>query len=117
MTVDWFKCKGDVWCDLFKLDLSHSLLDVGGVFIIFGGNGTDDIIFVGHGNVKTELNRLSKDPAIAAFQSHGCFVTWAKVSMLTQSGVEFYLINKLKPKLNTKTSKSIPVSVNLPWEN
>jgi len=116
MTLEWMKCKGDVWCELFKLDLNHSLLDLGGVFIIFGGNGTDDIIYVGHGNVKSELNRLSKDAAIAAFQSHGCFVTWAKAGVLTQSGIENYLFNKLKPKLNQKAAKSIPVSVNLPWE-
>jgi len=116
MTLEWMKCKGDVWCELFKLDLNHSLLDLGGVFIIFGGNGTDDIIYVGHGNVKNELNKLSKDAAIAAFQSHGCFVTWAKAGVLTQSGIENYLINKLKPKLNQKAAKSIPVTVNLPWE-
>ncbi len=115
MTVEWIKCKGDTWCDLFKLDMNHSLLDINGVFVIFGGNGVDDIIYIGCGNIKSELNKLVKDPAIVAFKSHGCFVTWAHTNKLTQSGIANYLINNLKPKLNPKASKSLNVTVNLPW--
>ncbi len=116
MILDWIKCKGEIWCELFKLDLDHKLLDINGVFLIFTEENANGTVLIGSGNIQDILRKASKDPAVAAFQSHGCFVTWAKAGVLTQSGIVSYLISKLQPKLNSKSPKSIPISVNLPWE-
>lgn len=115
MTVEWMKCKGEFWCELFKLDLSHQLLDINGVFVIFKDNQAGNIIAIGSGNIKNELNILVKDTAIAAFQGHGCYVTWAKTSSLLQNSIANYLNSKLNPLIKPKISKSLPIAVNLPW--
>lgn len=116
MNIEWIKCKGDIWCELSKLDLNHDLLDVNGVYILFTEETNNGLIYVGYGNVKKELNRLVKDTAIAAFLSHRCYVTWAKVNVLSQVGIVNYLISRYRPKLNPKPPKGIPISVKLPWE-
>lgn len=116
MTLRWYKCKGEQWCELFKLDLSHQYLNVNGVFIIFYDLNQKHPLYVGHGNVQSQLLQLSKDIAIKAFMAHGCYVTWAEANEMIQTGIVNYLSGVLNPKLQIKVPKAIPVKVNLPWE-
>lgn len=118
MSAIWFKCKGSVWCELFKVDLNHKYLaDSEGVFVIWTGN-TDSpkVLMVGSGSIPQKLNEIKKDIAIQAFKFHGLFVSWAEVSVLSQKGIELFLINQLKPKMQNEVPKAIPIKINMPWD-
>lgn len=118
MAETWFKCKGAVWCELFKVDLNHKYLaDSEGVFVIWIGDYKDaKVLKVGSGSITKKLSAIKKDIAIQAFKFHGLFVSWTEVSAIKQKGMELFLINELKPRMQDSVPKAIPIKVNLPWE-
>ena len=116
MTIDWYKCKGNVWCELFKLDLSHKYLSgLTGVYIIWSGTGEKSCLRVGYGDIQKELLKHSKDIAMNAFSHLGVYVTWAEVSAFKRKGVVSFLHQSLDPKFVEEEPKSSPVAVDLPW--
>lgn len=118
MTAEWYRCKGGVWCNLFKLDLNHKYLeDMWGVFIIWTGEEEARVLKVGAGDIQKELITIKRDIAIKAFSNHGLYVSWAEVSSLKRNGIQAYLFNKLNPIMQDRVSKTIPISINLPWES
>lgn len=117
MAVDWFKCKGGVWCNLFKLDLNHQYLeDINGIFIVWTGVDTISVLQVGSGNIQKELIKIKNDIAMKAFSHLGLYVSWAEVSSIKRSGMELYMIRELNPKMQRTEPNAIPLKVNLPWE-
>lgn len=118
MAADWYKCKGGVWCELFKVDLHHKYLeDSDGVFIIWTGDVKNpSILKVGSGSIPKKLSAIKKELAIQAFKHLGLYVAWTEVSSIKQKGIELYLINELNPKMQDSIPKAIPIKINLPWE-
>jgi len=117
--LEWYKCKGDVWCDLFKVDLNHpSIKNTAGVFIVWYGKGDQrKVLRVGQGNIYQELIKLQNDLTFKAFASHGVMVSWASVPPLKRPGVLMFLINSLSPALlGDAPPRAIPIKENLPWE-
>ncbi|MBM2813410.1 MAG: hypothetical protein HW421_172 [Ignavibacteria bacterium] len=117
MEVDWYKCKGDVWCELDKIDLEHKYLKgLEGVYIIWSQpEGKRNILKVSFGSIRTELKRDKEDLSLMAFSNYGIFVTWADVSSFKRKGVASYLIDQLKPKFVEKNVQASHIDVNLPW--
>ena len=117
MTVDWYKCKGDIWCDLFKVDVqSHLLKHISGVYILWTGSLQNmTVIKVGYGILVPEINISKQDFAIAAFASHGVFITWSKIPAISQKSICNYLIHKLQPRIYKFIPAADRIEVNLPW--
>ena len=115
MTVSWYKCQGDIWCELNKIDTNHkNLEDVEGVYIIWEGkNGS--VLRVGFGLMKREIMRNKSDIAIQAFSHLGLFITWAEISENSQKGVYSYIVKTLKPKFIDIEPKLLVTRVNLPF--
>ncbi|MBE2188512.1 MAG: hypothetical protein IAE98_03510 [Candidatus Kapabacteria bacterium] len=116
MAIDWHKCKGGVWCDLFQLDLEHEFLrNLSGVYIVWSGTTEKSVLKVGSGLISTELKKERSDLAIQIFSHHGVYVSWAEVSALKRESVMLYLAEVLSPKLPVNLPRTIPVKVDLPW--
>ncbi len=118
--LQWYKCKGDIWCDLFKVDLDHpSIRNTNGVYIIwYGKDDSRKVLRIGMGNIFTEISKLQKDLTYKAFSAHGVNVTWADVPIMKRAGVATYLINTLSPAiLGDALPRAIPIKENLPWED
>lgn len=117
MELEWYLCTGQVWCELFKVDLTHPYLKgASGVYIIWAGKTDRNILKVGQGDIQKELTNCIRDIAITAFTSHGVYVSWAEVSMFKRKNVLAYLIEKLKPKFIGDNPKASPLEVDLPWD-
>ena len=113
----WYKCKGDIWCELFKLDMNHEVLKKAeGAFIIWTGVKERKILKIGSGSIRTHLMTARSDMAINAFSNIGVFCTWTELGALKRSGVELYLANTLKPLIATPTPRAIPIKIKLPWD-
>lgn len=120
MAVEWKKCQGGVWCDLYKLNLDHEYFSkLNGVFIVwYEKKGQNIVLKVGAGNIVSELKKIMNDLALKAFAEHGLHVSWADVSKIQQPGTLKYLIQSLTPKMqdNSKAPKAIPMKIAYPWE-
>lgn len=117
MELEWFKCKGNVWCELKKIDLNHKYLSgIKGVYVIWYGEKNRTVLRVGSGNIQTSLIGNRNDIAVMAFASKKVFVSWAEVSMLSRSNVHAYLAQKLNPKFKDDYPDKSPTEVNLPWD-
>ena len=116
MYLDWYKCSGDVWCELNRVDLNHKYIqNTAGVYVIWEGKD-NSVIKVGHGKIGDELQNEVKDKAILAFSNLILFVSWAEVSMINRKGVYTYLSNALHPKISESDLKGSGIEVNFPWE-
>ncbi|MFP4369168.1 MAG: hypothetical protein ACOC2K_02405 [Bacteroidota bacterium] len=117
MKVEWYRCTGWVWCNLYRLDIEHEYLDdLHGVYVIWAGENERKVLKVGRGYIREELKEMKNDLAIQAFSHHGVFVSWAEVSGFTQGGVELFLNNVLSPAISEDTPKALPIKINLPWD-
>ncbi len=115
--ASWYKCKGDIWCELFKLDMDHEVLrKADGVYIIWSGAKERKILKVGSGSIRSQLMSAKTDLAIQAFANIGVFVTWVEISAIKRSGVELYLQNTLKPLILNHTPKAVSLKIKLPWD-
>ncbi len=119
MQLDWYRCKGAVWCDLFKVNLENPIIKkASGVYVIWSGDYTErNILKVGNGKIYAEFATAKNELAIQAFSHLGVFCTWTEVSSLKIRKVENFLIAALKPKLSGGIVKGGHVEVNVPWEN
>lgn len=117
MELDWYKCKGEIWCELNKLDITHRYIKgLIGVYIIWYEMPEKIIVKTGCGNISEELSKNKTDLAIQAFAKYKPKVTWAEVGKKEIEMVCAYINNFLKPKIsqdNLDLSKT--VEVNLPW--
>jgi hypothetical protein len=118
MTLEWFKCKGNQWCNLFKLDLNHEYLQGSeGVFVIWTGAGNNTkFLSVGYGNIGAHLKSNKAELAIQAFQHIGVYVSWAEAPESKQPGISLFLTKALNPAIISSVPKAMAIKVNLPWE-
>ncbi len=116
--LEWNKCKGDIWCELFKLDLEHEyIVGVQGIYILWHGEAGDITpLKVGYGEINIELHAEREDLAIQAFSHLGVKVSWAEVLGMKRKGVYAWIKNKLDPKINTQLQAGSPIECNLPWD-
>ncbi len=118
MEVLWYKCQGDVWCELNKVDLTtKEMKSLTGVYVIWSGKSASNrlVLRVGSGNIVEELARHKRDLAMMAFFHLGVYVTWAEIPALKRRNVQFYLTTALRPKFEDKVPDLNPVQVNTPW--
>ncbi len=118
MTLEWFKCKGNQWCNLFKLDLNHEFLkDSEGVFVIWTGAGKNTkFLSVGYGNISAQLKTNKAELAIQAFQHIGVYVSWAEAPVNKHQGIALFLNRTLDPAIMGSLPKAMAIKVNMPWE-
>jgi len=119
MAVKWNKCKGGIWCELFKLNIDHEYFAaLEGVFILwYEKKGEILTLNVGSGNIVRELKKLKTDLAVKAFAEHGLYVTWAEIASTQQNGVLVYLSRNLMPKFQSPLPKALPIKIPLPWDD
>lgn len=118
MDLEWHKCKGNIWCDLNKIDENHPYLSgFSGIFVVWSGRMETDrsVLIVGYGDIKKEIIKYRNDLAIKAFNHLGVFITWADVPFLKRKSIINQLIFELKPKMNEKVDKAPNLKLNLPW--
>lgn len=116
MALQWYKCKGGVWCDLFQLDLEHEYLQgIEGVYVIWSGIDNKSTLKIGSGMIAQKLMKETQDLAVQAFSHLGVYVSWAEVSSFKRDGYMVYLFNELNPKLPVQVPTAIPFKINLPW--
>ena len=116
MTLTWNKCQGDVRCELFGVDLTHSHFDgMEGVYVIWHGGNQPHTVRVGQGVIRDRIAHHRQDSQIQAFRNLGLYVTWASVPAYQRDGVERYLGDQLSPNLGLRLPDAVPIQVNLPW--
>ncbi len=116
MQLSWIKCKGDVWCNLNSVNLSHSHFDyMSGVYVIWHGGSNAATVRVGQGFIRDRLPEHRSDSEVQDFATLGLYVTWASVPESSRDGVEAYLAQVLKPKVGSRFPSVSPITVNLPW--
>jgi general secretion pathway protein E len=113
--LHWNKCKGEVWGDLFTVDLASPHFDgMDGVYAAWSGGSAPSPVVVGHGNIRDELTRLRSDPPIEPFRAVGVFITWARADSATLEGISRYLSETLQPKIKRPPPFAPVIEVNLP---
>lgn len=116
MNVTWNNCKGDVWCHLNTVDLSHEHFDkMEGIYIIWYGNTERTVVRVGQGIIKDRIAAHRKDKDIQAYKHYGLYVTWASVAEKYRDGVEAFLADELDPLVGDRFPDRKGIKVNLPW--
>ena len=116
MNLNWYRCEGEIWCELNKIDINHGTLDgLEGVFVIWCGDKQRNVIRIGEGKIRKQLELCRKDITVQAFSAHGLYVTWAAISENDRNGVVKYLTKKLNPKFDSPATQGFSSKVNLPW--
>lgn len=116
VNLKWIKCQGEVWCVLNQVDLdSPHFNNMDGVYVIWHGGPDAAVVYVGQGHVRDRLKEHRTNKEIQAFARLSLFVTWAAVQQGQRDGVERFLAEKLKPKVELKMPEALPTTVNLPW--
>ena len=115
--LSWIKCQGDVWCKLNSVNLQHPHFNNrGGVYVIWHGGEVPATVYVGQtGNLRDRLSDHRGDERIQKYDSLSLYVTWASVSPELLNGVERYLGQRLKPKVETDFPNVQPQEAQLPW--
>ena len=117
MQLSWTRCQGNVWCKLNFVNLYHEHFnDMHGVYIIWHGGATPEVVYVGKGNIKERLAKHRIDSEIQQYEHLDLYVTWATVHERYQDGVEAYLANTWCPKVGPNHPQAVPIAVNSPWQ-
>ncbi len=119
LVMEWMKCMGDRWCDLFDVVLESNHFDkLEGVYIIWywHKNYFPCAVRVGQGNIRERLLQEKQRPAVLALKDYDLLVTWASVEKSQRDGVERYLGETLAPIIKRLLPKASPIRVMLPWE-
>ena len=116
MELDWYQCKGGVWCELNKLDISHPYLKgLTGVFIIWYEVGDKSVVQIGSGDIQKGLIEARDSLAIQAFAKYRLFATWAELPSSKVGAVHAYLYRKLRPTIPATSLSPKNIEVDLPW--
>jgi hypothetical protein len=114
MKLDWCKCVLRSRCRLNLINLNNEYFDnLTGVYVIWSGNDTSNVVSVGMGNLRDELVERKIDKKVLEY-GPDLFVTWAAVPRLLLKGVEAFLCNKLNPTIHHSVSDIDLINVNLP---
>jgi hypothetical protein len=115
MKVTWTKCETDVWCNFDNLNLNHqSLIAVKGVYVIWHGGQSSNVVRVGQGVIADRMRVHRLDSPIQRYRSLSLFVTWCRLADEYLDGVEAYLAQALQPLVGERFPNVRPIQVNLP---
>ena len=115
MRVHWYKCRGDVWCTLDRLDLSQQSVQQQGVYIIWRPRTPTPVIYVGHVKEGTFGERFADHLREGKILRHvRLHVTWAVVPPEKMEGVVRFLTTRLHPLESKAPTGALPVVVNMP---
>ncbi len=113
--VEWEKCKAGTWCILLQLDLEHKHFDeMEGVYVIWYGDPNPVALRVGHGYIRNCLANERNDKDVLVYQQDEIYVTWGKVGRKFCDGIVRYIVDVLKPKLESSSPDVEPIEVNIP---
>lgn len=116
MEVNWIKYQSGDWCNLETLDLNQEHFDnLSGVYVIWKGGRSKQVIYVGRGTIRERLNNHRKDIRITRFGISTLYVTWAQVQSVYQQGVEYFLGSMLSPEVGEHYPITHPITVNFPF--
>ena len=116
MNVHWLKCMGGVWCKVNAVNLAHGHFDgMEGVYIIWHGGSQPQVVHVGGGTIREQLEKDRTDDRIQEFASLDLYVTWAPVQASERDGVERYLADYWHPIVEERHPNALPIEVNSPW--
>ena len=117
--LEWMKCLGDTWCNLFgvKLDCNH-FKGMEGIYIIwYWQDGYIPVAArVGQGHIRERLLQHIQEPEILALRDYNLLVTWAAVEEHQRDGIERYLGDTLYPIIRNRLPKASAIRVVLPWD-
>lgn len=118
MELTWMKCKGGIWCEVFKVDTSHKLIrNTDGVYIVWTVvKGAINVVKVGCGNIAEEIDDMKRDLAMMAFAAHGAFISWSDAPTAKHAGICSFLTQKVNPTMHDSFPSKGSIEVNLPWE-
>ncbi len=115
LSIYWNRCEGDVWGELFAVNLNDPHFDnLEGVYMVWLGGNKPAAICAGSGLIREKLAERREQPEIQALREKSLLVTWAKVDRPSREGVERWLLDNLRPKIANRVPESLPVEVNLP---
>ena len=115
LPIYWNRCEGDVWGELFAINLNDPHFDdLQGVYMVWLGGNKPAAICAGSGLIREQLAERRAQPELQALRDKSLLVTWAKVDPLVSKGVERWLLENLRPKVANRIPDSLPVEVNLP---
>ncbi len=115
ISLYWNRCQGDAWGELYSVDLDDKHFDgLEGVFVVWQGGSPPVPVCVGAGLLRDVMKERRVSPDIQAYREKTLYVSWAKVEKVARPGVERYLYDALKPRLNGSVPQTTPVEVNLP---
>jgi len=117
LKVVWNKCQGNVWADLFAVELGHAHFNgLEGVYVIWHGGAQPGHVRVGCGFIRDGIASCRKDPAVLAFKDYQLYVTWAKIDLGFRDGAVRFLAKTLMPKAQGSLPDVPPFQVSLPSE-
>ena len=91
-----------------------------GVYIIWYTDyfGNIYVVRVGQGYVRNRLVDHHNNPDMQPYAFKNLYVSWTPIAWdIYRRRVESYLGRTLKPKLGERFPASLPLAVNLPWDN
>lgn len=114
MNIFWCKCMLQSRCRLTILNLNNDHFNnLIGVYVIWYGNDTKNVVRVGKGIIRDELIKSKSDEKVLAY-GPDLFVTWAEVPEASLDGVEAFLCKELNPILTQTIKCSELITVKLP---
>jgi type IV pilus assembly protein PilB len=115
LPIYWNRCEGDVWGELYAINLNHPHFDdLHGVYMVWLGGNKPAAICAGSGLIREQLAERRAQPELLALRDKSLLVTWAKVDSVVSKSVERWLLENLRPKVANRIPDSLPVEVNLP---
>ena len=119
LVMEWMKCLGDRWCNLFDVMLESNHFDeLDGVYIIWYWHKKylPCVVRVGQGSIREKLLQERQRPAMLALKDYDLLVTWVSVEESQRDGIEKYLGETLTPIIKRLLPEASPIRVMLPWE-
>ena len=116
LEVKWERTDQCYWHELMKINFSNPLYKrLHGVFIVWHGGSNPRVLFIGHGKIAKELEKVSFKREIKEFVQLGLYVTWAQFKPEHMKGVHRFLNDKLRPMLSMCKIEDHQIYVNLPF--
>lgn len=115
LPIYWNRCKGDVWGELYAVDLDDPHFDeLRGVYMVWLGGSKPAAMCAGSGLIREKLAEAREAPEVAALREKSLLVSWARVDGDAAKGVERWLIETLHPRAHGEVPDASPIAVNLP---
>ena len=114
MKIEWCKSEIRTGYRLNLINLCSEYFDsLIGVYVIWYGGNTSNVVVVGQGTIRDKLIDMQIDKKVQEYGPN-LFVTWAVVPRASLKGIEAFLSSELTPLVQSNITRSEQISVNLP---